>query len=997
LKRSIHTYFASPRRGFALLITVTLLAFLVLLLVSLASLTRVETQVAGNSQKIVLARQNAQFALNLAIGNLQVAAGKDRRVTATSGAFAPSGVTVHASKKNWTGAWNSETSTTPSFVGWLVSNTSASTGSTAASAPAIVGTAVGNSVVILGTGTLGSSAPATDQVLVERRDIPSSNIPGLASATSVTVGQYAWWISDEGVKLNLATPSRIDQLVSADAGFTDDADRNRIAQRIAHRVGAETFSEFSLKAEDDSASLARWQALRQVITSAQLKFTSALGINAAAQDYLSLHSHDFTTCSYGVLADSSPAASGTEAPLETSMIRGGLRKNLSDSANGETLPQVLLNFIKSRPYSTGSSSLPEIRIDSYAAKEHPLCPLVTEVAVDFVPYRRESDNKLMVKARVKVEIANPYSLPIQNKSTTPSAYDGFRVILNNLPRITVNLLSPTIDLNRVFDPALNSQGTALPISTPLAPGEVRVLSTETDYATSITLSGTTATLDYTVPAITATSANFGTDGFGLSLRINDAAKAELCNFLGVSYAAGSRSGIPAIIVATDTLDDVYRQRGFSYHVRLNPAVKSWRDWTRSSDFDSDAPLACPINLQWKVANLLTTHNIPWATTRTFKPADSYDTVMGPLNSASGYPYSPIDLANTAASQFALSEFFSRARLIPVIYDQPVGSLFSIGELTHLPLSPLGVTTERWLTPNTRHMAFSVGRPEGGKAVDGPNALFDRAFFAAVPATWQPGKLLPDYRLQPVAHSTFGSPVLADLQGQDAALFLLSQGAFNINSTSVPAWRGLLARAIVNWTNYQGNSPSGTSDGLPVLRNPVVARPETSHFGTATVTDDIFPIRQLTDAEVTKLVTEIATRIDARATPFTCLREFFADRVLNDAIAASGVNQALIDAANSSGDEHWLGAGQWVSPEKLAAALAPFLSARSDTFRIRAYGAVVNPITSQIEGEAWLEAVVQRFPELVTPSTRANELLKTIDTFGRRFKVVSFRWLSKDEI
>jgi type II secretory pathway component PulK len=69
----------SARRGFALLITITLLAFLVLLLVSLASLTRVETQVAANNTQLTQARANALFALNLAVGQLQKYAGQTRR------------------------------------------------------------------------------------------------------------------------------------------------------------------------------------------------------------------------------------------------------------------------------------------------------------------------------------------------------------------------------------------------------------------------------------------------------------------------------------------------------------------------------------------------------------------------------------------------------------------------------------------------------------------------------------------------------------------------------------------------------------------------------------------------------------------------------------------------------------------------------------------------------------------------------------------------------
>jgi len=81
-------------------------------------------------------------------------------------------------------------------------------------------------------------------------------------------------------------------------------------------------------------------------------------------------------------------------------------------------------------------------------------------------------------------------------------------------------------------------------------------------------------------------------------------------------------------------------------------------------------------------------------------------------------------------------------------------------------------------------------------------------------------------------------------------------------------------------------------------------------------------------------------------------------------------------------------------------LGPVLTARSDTFRIRVYGDVQNPTTTNIEGKAWCEAIVQRVPDYIestvdawtTPATGTPSA-----TFGRRFKIVSFRWLSANDI
>ena len=129
------------RSGFALLITITLVAFLVLILVTVATLTRVETQVAANSQKVAQARQNALLALNIALGELQQAAGPDQRTTAPAslgeGATAIMaanaadnglGATVNGTR-HWTGVWGNKAAPEgiftaqpePVLLRWLIS------------------------------------------------------------------------------------------------------------------------------------------------------------------------------------------------------------------------------------------------------------------------------------------------------------------------------------------------------------------------------------------------------------------------------------------------------------------------------------------------------------------------------------------------------------------------------------------------------------------------------------------------------------------------------------------------------------------------------------------------------------------------------------------------------------------------------------------------------------------------------------------------------------
>lgn len=84
-----------------------------------------------------------------------------------------------------------------------------------------------------------------------------------------------------------------------------------------------------------------------------------------------------------------------------------------------------------------------------------------------------------------------------------------------------------------------------------------------------------------------------------------------------------------------------------------------------------------------------------------------------------------------------------------------------------------------------------------------------------------------------------------------------------------------------------------------------------------------------------------------------------------------------------------------------------MTVRSDTFVVRCYGESINPKTLAKEGQAWGEAVVQRVPDFVDQSDSSLAALGDASpvasvnpanqTFGRRFKIVSFRWLNETDL
>lgn len=91
---------------------------------------------------------------------------------------------------------------------------------------------------------------------------------------------------------------------------------------------------------------------------------------------------------------------------------------------------------------------------------------------------------------------------------------------------------------------------------------------------------------------------------------------------------------------------------------------------------------------------------------------------------------------------------------------------------------------------------------------------------------------------------------------------------------------------------------------------------------------------------------------------------------------------------------------WLTQADVLQVIGSAISPRSDTFRIRAYGEALDPNGVAI-AKAYCESTVQRVAEYLDPSnapTLRGTQLSTINRiYGRQFKIVSFRWLTAQEI
>ena len=115
-------------------------------------------------------------------------------------------------------------------------------------------------------------------------------------------------------------------------------------------------------------------------------------------------------------------------------------------------------------------------------------------------------------------------------------------------------------------------------------------------------------------------------------------------------------------------------------------------------------------------------------------------------------------------------------------------------------------------------------------------------------------------------------------------------------------------------------------------------------------------------------------------------------------------EILTPEDNTNRTHNGFGAAGCLFQGDLLQSLGPRLATRSDTFTIRAYGEATDD--SGANANCVIELVVQRTPEYIDNKTQPHERIEDLaksdakninSLLGRRFVIISARWLSKSEI
>jgi hypothetical protein len=403
----------------------------------------------------------------------------------------------------------------------------------------------------------------------------------------------------------------------------------------------------------------------------------------------------------------------------------------------------------------------------------------------------------------------------------------------------------------------------------------------------------------------------------------------------------------------------------------------------------------------------------------------YDVPRGPLVSLGAFQHAELSRYNYEPSHVA-GNSYANLRI-------PLGktSVSNFAGLTGFTMADTSHAVNERLWDGYFFSTLAPAYKTGTGSLDGVFPLEDVAY-GATPLPNPRMIVLPrggDVKFADVKAASDGHPAEA------IAARIGVLGAFNINSTSKVAWKAVLASMAGQEFAVVSGDRTGASweesDEIRFQRFGHVIHPDGYHSGGSGRDPEFWQSYRALDAEeLDALAEEIVTEVRARG-PFRSLADFVnrdpessdlklqrkgalqaaLDRAINDKLGGDvgnpveapanpfGANK-VIDA--TAPENQSAGHAGYLMQGDLLQALAPTIQPRADYFRIRAVGEVLAPDGRKVVARAVCEAFVQRDAGYLdgadVPELPPEELQSEANRqFGRRYELVSFRWLSSEEV
>jgi Tfp pilus assembly protein PilX len=1091
-------------RGFALVVTLSLMILLTVIAVGLLTLSSIALRTSSRGDAMATARANARLAMMLALGDLQKHAGPDQGVTARADILD----TTEPTKSKWTGAWNMKgPNSTPSAAAgppaWLVSgNNPSNTGA----APTQAAIAAKTAVQMVGPGSTDTSV-AGNEIIVDLATIRST-------AASAVSGACGWWVADEGVKarVNLSDP-RFDSTLTADRLVRNQAPAGSVVNKLTSFTGIPVTGDLN-------------QAMVKAISDSQMRLVSPAILPAG----LKTHFHDTGTYSEGVLAN---------------VREGGLKRDLNRALYDTTPPvtgsiftdaggagpnwDIARSWVKLKvDTSSGFPTAPlvqphrESNQSSGAVAQHGVGPIISRWGIEWWariervtgnPGAPLSTYKLGVGIRPVLQLSNPYNVRLPATTYRIShnfGHDGgvggirWKVGTSDLEYSWATLLGLPTGSNLLNGLGVNNGNRPwIHYKTPpvaLEPGEsVIFMPTGSNWTNPVqadefnllargensgggvlrfpilTPPGTVTWEQLNAPDMKEkVDFRFGENngpswsGSGRNYTVNLAVDdgktpASLVSNIGEPLSRMERIG-----------DGKFEQSWW---------VANARSWAQSGNTTGQRFQVFDYYLGNDIVSYYSsaTQNRPWM--RDFSPRfpfpgapDGQPLVNG---SVDGNPWrhgriwgiryghsgwhtriDPTEFPPGSGSVIWGTQSappIGQARI--VLYDLPTGDLLSPGQLQHVNLGgrdrPLRSGNRVGETANSskpgqaatiqptyivgnsyRDPAVALGDVTYDWSYRANQEIWDRWFASGIPTTLTAAELasgnLTNPRMRPLQIGQ-----LAEVKNiNTAAANLVVEGMFNLNSTSVEAWKALLG------STANGSSPVAAPGDTSLSFDPSSGADTAARYARTLITNQVAggggmstvggdplarwsgPVK-LSDAQLTDLAKGIVQRIKNQTKimgrPFASLSEFInrpADKelgLLQETFDQKSLPPGTPDGISLSGgrlNTNFLGQFKTGTVEQEGApgalrqgdflqAVGSFVNVRSDTFRIRAYGEARNG--SVVSAQAWCEVIVQRLPGYVDPADAPEEAFALLTpggvnaTFGRQFTITSFRWLNSSEL